>query len=81
MTFLVTFTFDIEERHQLSYFFLVSLNKYGPKIFQKVTKRPILCSFVFPLSTIGGTQVDELLYVESEKRFTATSILSYIASL
>ncbi len=44
---------------------------------KKVTKWLILWSFAFPLSTMEGTQVDELLDVESQKHFTAISILSY----
>ncbi len=59
----------------------VLLNRYGPRILKKVTRRPILWSFAFPLSKMGGTQEDDLLDVESKKRFTAISILSYLASL
>ena len=43
--------------------------------------RPILWSLAFPLGTMGGTQVDDLLSVESQKRFTTISIISYLASL
>ncbi len=35
-------------------------------------------SFAFPLSTMGGTQVDDLLDVGSQEHFTAFSILSYL---
>ena len=80
MTFFVTFTFDLEETHNYL-IFLVLLNRNGPAIFQKTTRRPILWSFAFPLSTMGGTQVDDLLDVESQKHFTAISILSYLVSL
>ncbi len=44
---------------------------------KKVTKWLILWSFAFPLSTMEGTQEDDLLDVESQKRFTAISILYY----
>ena len=76
----MTFAFDLEERHQLSDFWVL-LNRYGPRIFQKVTNRPILWSFAFPLSTMGGTQEDDILDVESQKYFTVISILSYLVSL
>ena len=68
MTLFVTFTFDIEERNKLS-------DSLG------VARRPILWSFAFPMSTMGGTQVDDLLDVESQKCFTAIAILAYLTSL
>ena len=80
MTFFVTFAFELEGRHQLSDFWVL-LNRYGPRILQKVTRGEILWSFAVPLSTMGGTQVDDLLDVEGQKHFTTISILSYLASL
>ena len=53
----------------------------GQEYSKKFTKLPILWSFAFPLSTMGGTQVDDLLDVGFQKHFTAISILSYIAPL
>ena len=48
---------------------------------KKLKKLPILWSFAFPLSTMGGNQVDDLLDVGFQNRFSAISILSYLAPL
>ena len=72
MTFFVTFTFDLEERHQLPDFlgFWVLLNRYRPKSYKETNSVVIR----FSIEYNGGTQVDDLLDVEFQKRFTAISI-------
>ncbi len=57
------------------------LNRYGPGIFQKSYKVTNSMDIWFSIECNGGTQVDDFLDVESQKRFTAISIISYLASL
>ena len=61
--------------------FWVLLNSMDKEYSKKVTGRLILWSVAFAVSSMGGTQVDDLLDVESQKRFTTISIISYLASL
>ena len=75
----MTFTHDLEERHQLPVYDFLGVAEY---LWTKnITKSYKEANYVVICLSIeynggGGTKVDDLLDAESQKRFTAISSVS-----